>query len=96
MKLNLDPSPDSSPPPETDGDKDLALEWDWDVEHADRKAEAKADAALHGALPFEVDRKVLKDVVREKMGAEVVRIKFLSAGRSQYCLHTKISSNVVS
>ncbi|KAE9403548.1 hypothetical protein BT96DRAFT_814795 [Gymnopus androsaceus JB14] len=78
LKLNLDESAerDSSPSP----DAEVELEWDWDVEHADRKAEAKADAALHGALPFEVDRKVLKDVVRERMGAEVVRIKFLSAG----------------
>ncbi|KAJ3829145.1 hypothetical protein EV361DRAFT_878494 [Lentinula raphanica] len=78
LKLDLDTESDSSSPPEEDENE--VLEWDWDIEHADRKAEAKADAALHGALPFEVDRKVLKDVVREKMGAEVVRIKFLSAG----------------
>ncbi|KAF8157135.1 hypothetical protein B0H34DRAFT_712357 [Crassisporium funariophilum] len=56
------------------------LEWDWAIEHADRKKERKADAALHGATPFEVDRRVLKDVVREKMGVEVGRITFLSAG----------------
>lgn len=56
------------------------LIWDWPAEHEDRKAEKKADAALHGATPFEVDRKLLKDVVREKMGVEVGRIKFLSAG----------------
>ncbi|KAJ4468697.1 hypothetical protein J3R30DRAFT_3661693 [Lentinula aciculospora] len=78
LKLDFVKDGESSPPhEEPEGE---VLEWDWDVEHADRKAEAKADAALHGALPFEVDRKVLKDVVREKMGAEVVRIKFLSAG----------------
>lgn len=56
------------------------LEWDWEVEHADRKREAKADAALHGAIPFQVDRKILKDVVREKMGVDVGRIAFLSSG----------------
>jgi len=57
------------------------VEWDWDIEHADRKREAKADATLHSATPFQVDRKVLKDVVREKMGADVGRITFLSAGK---------------
>ncbi|KAI0659246.1 hypothetical protein C8Q70DRAFT_916037 [Cubamyces menziesii] len=56
------------------------LVWDWDVEHADRQAERKADAAVHGAIPFEVDRKLLKDIVQERMGAEVARIKFLGAG----------------
>jgi hypothetical protein len=56
------------------------LEWDWEVEHADRKREAKADAALHGAIPFQVDRKILKDVVRERMGVDVGRIAFLSSG----------------
>ena len=56
------------------------LVWDWDIEHADRKLEAKADAAVHGAPPFQVDRKLLKDIVQEKMGEDVVRIKFLGAG----------------
>lgn len=56
------------------------LVWNWEVEHADRKKEAKADAAIHGAPPFQVDRKLLKDIVREKMDAEVVRIEFLGAG----------------
>lgn len=56
------------------------LEWDWEVEHADRKCEAKADAALHGAIPFQVDRKILRDVVREKMGIDVGRITFLNSG----------------
>ncbi|KAA1473091.1 hypothetical protein DENSPDRAFT_839519 [Dentipellis sp. KUC8613] len=56
------------------------LEWDWDVEHDDRKREAKADAAIHGAAPFLVDRKLLKDVVREKMDCEVARITFLGSG----------------
>ncbi len=58
------------------------LEWDWDIEHEDRRQERKADSALKGAAPFEVDRRVLKDVVRERMGVEVGRIKFLSAGKS--------------
>jgi hypothetical protein len=60
------------------------LKWDWDLEHADRKAEREADAAFHREVPFEVDRRVLKDVVQEKMGMEVGRITFLSAGAS-YC-----------
>ena len=56
------------------------LEWDWEYEQTDRKLEARADAALHGAIPFQVDRKVLKDVVREKMGVDVGRISFLMSG----------------
>lgn len=56
------------------------LVWDWTLEHEDRKKEAKSDEARHGAGPFQVDRKLLKDIVREKMEAEVVRIQFLGAG----------------
>ncbi|KAG6884926.1 hypothetical protein C0993_007190 [Termitomyces sp. T159_Od127] len=56
------------------------LQWSWEIEHADRKREAKADAAADGAAPFPVDRKVLKDVVREHRGIDVGRIEFLSAG----------------
>ncbi|KAG7448379.1 uncharacterized protein BT62DRAFT_702658 [Guyanagaster necrorhizus] len=56
------------------------LEWNWDVEHSDRRREKQADAALHGALPFLVDRSVLKDVVREKFATNPARIMFLSAG----------------
>jgi hypothetical protein len=56
------------------------IEWDWDLEHHDRRLEAKADAALHGAQPFQVDRRVLKDVVREMTACEVGRINFLSSG----------------
>ncbi|KAF9071797.1 hypothetical protein BDP27DRAFT_1321376 [Rhodocollybia butyracea] len=78
LKLDLNAQPQVSPL--VAENREEILEWDWDIEHADRKLEAKADAALDGASPFEVDRKVLKDVVREKMGAEVVRIKFMSAG----------------
>jgi hypothetical protein len=59
------------------------IEWDWDVEHEDRRKEAHADAKLHGAQPFEVDRKILKDVVREKLGVDVGRITFLSSGEQQ-------------
>jgi len=32
---------------------------------------------------FEVDRKILKDVVREKLGVDVGRITFLSSGEQQ-------------
>ena len=56
------------------------LVWDWDIEHADRKLEAKADATAHSSPPFQVDRKLLKDIVQEKMSEDVVRIKFLGAG----------------
>ncbi|TCD68756.1 hypothetical protein EIP91_009902 [Steccherinum ochraceum] len=56
------------------------LQWDWDLEHEDRRREARADAAVHNAQPFQVDRKLLKDIVVEKMGAEVARIQFLGAG----------------
>lgn len=62
------------------------LVWDWTVEHEDRRKERKADAALHGTTPFEVDRKLLKDVVREKMEQEVGRITFLSAGELRFHL----------
>jgi hypothetical protein len=60
----------------------LPLAWDWTLEHEDRKKERKVDAALNGLIPFEVDRKLLKDVVREKMGIEVARITFISSGIS--------------
>ncbi|KAI0746886.1 hypothetical protein C8Q80DRAFT_1121584 [Daedaleopsis nitida] len=77
----------------TDSAQQPPLEWDWDSEHEDRKAEAKADAAIHGATPFQVDRKLLKDIVHERMGAHVARIKFLGAGtfhkgmaKPVYCL----------
>ncbi|KAL6303218.1 hypothetical protein BKA93DRAFT_788604 [Sparassis latifolia] len=56
------------------------LVWDWDLEHEDRKKEAKADAAIHGVPPFQVDRKLLKDIVHERMSTEVARIHFLGAG----------------
>lgn len=58
------------------------LKWDWDIEHEDRKIEAQADASMHNTQPFQVDRRVLKDVVWEKMGAPVGRIQFLSSGES--------------
>ena len=56
------------------------IEWDWDLEHADRKREAKADSAVHGAPPFHVDRNVLRDVIREKLDCRVGRITFLNSG----------------
>lgn len=72
------------------------LIWSWPHEHADRKREREADEALHGRhgvtnyvygsrnMPFEVDRKLLKDLVKEKMGEEVGRIQFLSAGMAPF------------
>lgn len=68
------PSPTSQPQPQE------PLVWDWDIEHEDRRRERQADAVMRDAAPFEVDRRLLKDVVREKMGVEVGRIRFLSAG----------------
>ncbi|EMD31876.1 hypothetical protein CERSUDRAFT_119156 [Gelatoporia subvermispora B] len=56
------------------------LQWDWDIEHEDRRKEAKADAAVHNAQPFQVDRKLLKDIVQTKTEVDVVRIQFLGAG----------------
>jgi hypothetical protein len=70
----------------------VSLEWDWDVEHADRELERKADAALHGTTPFQVDRRVLKDVVRENMGVDVGRITFLSSGELWYFLFLELLS----
>ncbi|KAI0072090.1 hypothetical protein K474DRAFT_1686788 [Panus rudis PR-1116 ss-1] len=57
------------------------LQWDWDAEHADRKLEAKADAAFRDRPLFQVDRKLLKDIVQEKLATEVARITFLGAGK---------------
>lgn len=56
------------------------VEWNWEAEHRDRKHESKADSALHGAQPFQVDRRVLKELVRERTRADVGRITFLSSG----------------
>ncbi|KAF5350778.1 hypothetical protein D9758_010343 [Tetrapyrgos nigripes] len=74
------PGPVDSQPPSPEED---VLEWSWEAEHADRKREANIDASMHHATPFEVDRKLLKDVVFEKMGVPVLRILFLSSGMSQ-------------
>ncbi|KAH7912620.1 hypothetical protein BJ138DRAFT_1060680 [Hygrophoropsis aurantiaca] len=72
--------PGTIPLPAASGSTKAPLIWDWDVEHEDRRREAQADAAHHGAQPFQVDRRVLKDVVREKMDCEVGKITFLSSG----------------
>ncbi|KAH9477557.1 hypothetical protein JR316_0009779 [Psilocybe cubensis] len=80
LSLPLSEPPTDQTPTITATSSQEPLIWEWSIEHEDRKKERKADAALHGATPFEVDRKILKDVVREKMGVEVGRIKFLSAG----------------
>lgn len=70
------------------------IEWDWDLEHEDRKKETRADASLHNAQPFLVDRKLLKDVVREKMECEVGRITFLSSG--EYSAILLLATNIAS
>ncbi|EAU81509.2 protein kinase subdomain-containing protein PKL/CAK/Fmp29 [Coprinopsis cinerea okayama7 len=83
-KTQDNPQPAKNPSPATVPPAPPArepLEWDWDIEHEDRKREKERDATLFPReTPFEVDRRLLKDVVREKMGVEVGRIKFLSAG----------------
>jgi len=71
-------------PPNVGAQLPPPLVWDWTIEHEDRKRERKADAAFHHSTPFEVDRKILKDVVREKMGVEAGRIQFLSAGEPEF------------
>ncbi|KAL5521525.1 hypothetical protein ACEPAF_2273 [Sanghuangporus sanghuang] len=53
------------------------LEWDWDAEYADRVREKRHDG---NDTSFQVDRRVLRDVVKEKLGIEVARIRFLSSG----------------
>lgn len=58
------------------------LEWDWALEHADRARESRLDAAGGVGDIFQIDRKALRDVVKEKMGGEVVRIRFISSGSS--------------
>lgn len=69
---------------DTDTTGKPSLAWSWPLEHEDRKKEAQADAAVHGAPPFQVDRKLLKDIVQEKMKRDVVRIRFLGAGKYAY------------
>lgn len=96
---------DSSPPTDTDSMSAVTeatdpndslnppIEWDWDAEHADREKERKADATMmhmHNG-PFQVDRKLLKDVVREKMECEVGRIQFLSSGESLRSENPKVA-----
>lgn len=76
--LSLADRRDAQPPPFPE--QQPPLQWDWDIEHEDRRRERRIDASIHHEAPFEVDRRLLKDVVREKMGIEVGRIKFLSAG----------------
>src|SRR6266404_3357534 len=65
--------------------KPPVVDWDWDLEKADRMREAKADTAVHGAQPFHVDRNLLRDVVKEKLGYRVGRITFLNSGASHLC-----------
>jgi hypothetical protein len=66
--------------------KSAVIEWDWALEHADRKHEAKADSAVHGAPIFNVDRNILRDVIKEKMECRVGRIMFLSSGARGFLL----------
>ncbi|KAI5997322.1 hypothetical protein F5J12DRAFT_922317 [Pisolithus orientalis] len=55
--------------------------------HPHRQREADADsAAAHAAIqPFHIDRRVLRDIVREYAHAQVGRITFLSSGASTSC-----------
>ncbi|KAI6011902.1 hypothetical protein PISMIDRAFT_96398 [Pisolithus microcarpus 441] len=58
------------------------VRWSDEEELADRRREADADsAAVHTPVqPFHVDRRVLRDIVREYAHAQVGRITFLSSG----------------
>jgi hypothetical protein len=80
----------STPAIATESPPDKPLEWDWAEEHADRARERASDAAKArladsaDALalpPFDVDRRVLRDVVAEHMRAPVARIRFIGAGK---------------
>lgn len=53
------------------------FEWDWEIDQADRARERRHDGT---DVTFQVDRKVMRDVVKERMGAEVARIRFISSG----------------
>jgi len=66
--------------------KPAHIEWDWALEHADRKREAKADSAVHGPPIFNVDRNILRDVIKEKLECRVGRITFLSSGACGFLL----------
>jgi hypothetical protein len=74
----------------------VVIDWDWNLEHTDRKREAKADSAIHGAQPFIVDRNLLRDVIKEKMDCRVGRITFLSSGVCRILLSPNRHRNAVS
>jgi hypothetical protein len=95
MYLNGHPTTqlnDHTPPNGITPSTQSQLIWSWPIEHEDRQKERNADAASHNARPFEVDRKILKDVVRERMGVDVGRIRFMSAGESKVSVHQFMSS----
>ncbi|KAI5119076.1 hypothetical protein M0805_005494 [Coniferiporia weirii] len=75
--LPLSPTPGASTSSGGGTPQHIKLEWDQDVELADRAREAKHDGIDRS---FQVDRKVMRDIVREKMGFEVARIRFISSG----------------
>ncbi|KAI6118657.1 hypothetical protein EV401DRAFT_1966254 [Pisolithus croceorrhizus] len=60
------------------------VRWSDAEELVDRQREADADsAAVHTPIqPFHVDRRVLRDIVREYAHAQIGRITFLSSGAS--------------
>lgn len=62
------------------GEKEETVQWSWEFDQEDRKREAEADRTFKDYGVLQVERAVLKAVVKEKMGAEVVRIVFLSSG----------------
>jgi hypothetical protein len=65
----------------------VLLQWNWEAEHEDRRKEARMDRAVHNAQPFQVDRRVLKDVAKEKLGIDVARIVYLSSGKVKHVFH---------
>ena len=54
------------------------LEWDLDIDLADRAREKRHDGA---DTSFQVDRRIMRDIVKEKLGQEVARIRFISSGK---------------
>ncbi|EJD05625.1 uncharacterized protein FOMMEDRAFT_118799 [Fomitiporia mediterranea MF3/22] len=58
-------------------DAPVKLEWDQDAELVDRTREKRHDG---NDVSFQVDRRVLRDIVKEKLGLDVARIRFISSG----------------
>ena len=56
----------------------IKLEWDPDIDLADRVREKRHDGA---DTSFQLDRRIMREIVKEKLGHEVARIRFISSGK---------------